>query len=139
MATFEIIEHFFGVAPYCRARGSGRTIQRMSTSIFQNVIFSFAILFVLASRLALGAGVEEYPEILTPGSKYYFDGFDPKGKPWVVGKPLNIEEVFKNYQYVEIVVDHDGKAITVIQYIQGSKRETVRYQVMPGGALRKDE
>ena len=111
----------------------------MSTSLVKNVSCSIPISFVLVSQLALSAGVEKYPETLIPDSKYYFDGFDPKGKPWVAGKPLNIEEVFKNYQYVEIVVDHDGKAITVIQYIQDSKREPVRYQVMPDGALRKDE
>lgn len=105
----------------------------------QNVIYSVLASFLLAAQLAVATGVEVHPERLMPGSKYYFDSFDPERKQWVPAEPLNIEEVFKNYQYVEIVPDNDGKAITVNQYIQGSKKETVRYQVMPDGSLRKEE
>ena len=139
MATLQNYRVFFWDDALLSRAGVRCIILCMSTSLVKNVSCSISISFVLVSQLALSAGVEKYPETLVPGSKYYFDGFDPEGKPWVAGKPLNIEEVFKNYQYVEIAVDHDGKAITVIQYIQGSKRETVRYQVMPDGALRKDE
>ena len=105
----------------------------------QNIIYSVAVSFLLAAELAAGAGVESHPEKPIPGSKYYFDSFDPERKPWMPGELRNIEEVFKNYQYFEIVPDHDGKAITVNLYIQGSKKDTVRYQVMPDGALRKEE
>ncbi|MDP2760424.1 MAG: hypothetical protein Q8O64_08505 [Sideroxyarcus sp.] len=105
----------------------------------QDVIYSVLVSFLLAAQLAVAAGVEIHPERLMPGSKYYFDSFDPERKLWAPGEPLNLEEVFKNYQYVEIVPDDDGKAITVNHYIQGSKKETVRYQVMPDGSLRKEE
>jgi len=74
----------------------------------------------------------------TPGTSYYFDQFDPRTKPWEPGHYLNIEEVFKNYQYFEIVFDQGGKGITVIRYLRGSKVSSDRYHVMPDASLRKE-
>lgn len=105
----------------------------------RNVISAFLSLFLLAGELAVAAGVESHPATLLPGSSYYFDSFNPAPKPWVPGVPLNIEEVFKNYQYVEIVPDPDGKAITVNQFIQGSKKGATRYRIAPDGGLQKEE
>lgn len=105
----------------------------------RNVISAFLSLLLLITELALAAGVDSHPATLLPGSRYYFDSFDPVLKPWIPGVPLNIEEVFKNYQYVEIVPDQDGKAITVNQYIQGSKKETTRYRIATDGGLQKEE
>ncbi len=68
---------------------------------------------------------------------YYYDHFDPGKVPWEPGQALNIEEVFKDYQYYEIVLDRDGKTITVNQYIRGAKSSSDKYLVMPDGALQK--
>lgn len=72
-----------------------------------------------------------------PGTPYYFDSFDPGQQPWKPGRHLNIEEVFKNYQYYEIVLDREGREITVNQYIRGVKAGSERYLELPDGSLRK--
>lgn len=74
----------------------------------------------------------------TPGTPYYFDSFDPGRHPWVPGQDLNIEEVFKNYQYYEIVFDRDGKGITVNRHVRGSKADSEKYLLSPDGSLRKE-
>lgn len=74
-----------------------------------------------------------------PGTPYYFDNFDPAQKPWEPGQDLNIEEVFKNYQYFELTFSKDGKEITVSRFIQNKRKDTEKYQVMPDRSLRKME
>ena len=74
----------------------------------------------------------------TPGIPYYFDHFDPGQKPWDPGQYLNIEEVFKNYQYFEIVFDQDGKGFTVYRYLRGSKEDSENYLVLPDQSLQKE-
>lgn len=70
-----------------------------------------------------------------PGASYYFETFDPARKPWEPGQDLNIEEVFKNYVYYEIVFDKSGREMTVNRYIQNRKEQSKRYRVGPDGAL----
>lgn len=72
---------------------------------------------------------------LQPGETYYFDNFDPALKPWNPGAGLNIEEVYKNYRYYEVVVDKAGRGITVNCYIQGTKDRSDKYLVRPDGSL----
>lgn len=73
----------------------------------------------------------------TPGMPYYFDRFDPGQQPWEPGPNLNIEEVFKNYQYYEIMFDDGGTEITVNQYVRGVKTGTEKYLKLPDGSLKK--
>ncbi len=87
--------------------------------------------------LAQAAGAGMLADRYTPGASYYFDHFDPGQKPWEPGQNLNIEEVFKNYQYYEIVFDRDGKGITVYRYLRGSKEVSEQYQLLPDDSLRK--
>lgn len=108
-------------------------MQGVLSNPMNNLLISIAALFLLITAVA--AAPDVYPGKLMPGSKYYFDNFDPEQKPWNPGRDLNIEEVFKNYQYVEIVPDQDGKGITVTHFIQGSKKDTVKYLLMPDGSL----
>jgi len=70
-------------------------------------------------------------------SSYYFNDFNPGMQPWVPGQFLNLEEVFKNYQYYEIIFDQDGKGFTVNRYVSGSKESSEKYLVMPDNSLRK--
>ena len=87
--------------------------------------------------LPFSAGAASLADKLAPGTQYYFDSFDPGQRPRAPGQHLNIQEVFKNYQYYEIVLDEDGKEITVIQYIQGNKAGSEKYLVLPDGSLQK--
>lgn len=103
------------------------------------LISNIAALLLLITAVAAGAAPDAHPGKLMPGSKYYFDSFDPEQKPWNPGRDMNIEEVFKNYQYVEIVLDQDGRSITVTHFIQGSKKDIARYLLMPDGSLSRRE
>lgn len=95
--------------------------------------FALFCLFMLPFSAPAAAPADQ----LVPGAPYYFDSFDPGQRPWTPGQHLNIEEVFKNYQYYEIVLDEDGKGITVNQYVRGSKSDSAKYTLMPDGSLRK--
>jgi len=100
------------------------------------VIRAIAGLYLIGLQLVAGAAsLAEF----TPGVSHYFDHFDPEQQPWEPGQNLNFEEVFKNYQYYEIVLDRDGKEIMVNQYIRGNKAISEKYLRLPDGALRKNE
>lgn len=70
-----------------------------------------------------------------PGVPYYFESFDPAMKPWNPGQGLNIEEVFKNYLYYEIIFGKSGQEVTVNRYIQNRKEHSDKYLVGPDGSL----
>lgn len=76
-------------------------------------------------------------ERFTPGTPYYFEHFDPSSRPWDPGQDLNFEEVFKNYQYYEIVFERGGREITVKRFIQNQKDGSENFLVMPDRSLRK--
>ena len=59
----------------------------------------FAALFLTAFPHAASAA--SLADKFTPGTPYYFSDFDPSQQPWEPGQYLNIEEVYKNYQYYE--------------------------------------
>lgn len=94
-----------------------------------------AAFFLLA--LTHAASAASLKDKFAPGTSYYFDDFDPGQQPWEPGQHLNIEEVFKNHQYYEIVFDQDGKVITVTRYIRGDKEGSEKYLVLPDRSLRK--
>jgi ABC-type thiamine transport system substrate-binding protein len=89
------------------------------------------VALVLAALLSAAAAAET----LQPGSVYYYNSFDPATKPWNPGTGLNIEEVFKNYLYYEIVVDKTGQGITVNRYIQNVRERSDKYLIRPDGSL----
>jgi len=72
---------------------------------------------------------------LKPGEIYYFDSFDPTLKPWNPGEGLNIEEVYKNYTYYEVIVDKAGRGITVNRYIQNVRDHSDKFLIRPDGSL----
>jgi len=74
---------------------------------------------------------------LMPGTANYFESFDPNQQPWQPGLNLNYEEVFKNYEFYEIVPDQNGSEITVNHYIRGDKAGSEKYLILPNGSLRK--
>jgi len=88
--------------------------------------------------LPFSAGAVSLADKLAPGTLYYFDSFDPGQRPWTPGQHLNIEEVFKNYQYYEIVLDQGDGGITVNHYIRGSKTGSEKYRILPDGSLQKN-
>jgi len=89
--------------------------------------------------LSLSAGAATLAERFAPGMSYFFENFDPGQRPWKPGPHLNIEEVFKNYQYYEIEFDQDGKGITAYSFIKGSKADSEKYLILPDGSLQKIE
>ncbi|MGE5027643.1 MAG: hypothetical protein ACM3JK_04150 [Betaproteobacteria bacterium] len=90
---------------------------------------------VIATLLWMGAGAASPAEKFQPGVPYYFENFDPAMKPWDPGQDLNIEEVFKNYIYYEIIFDPSGREITVNRYRQNRKEGSDRFLVRPDRSL----
>lgn len=80
------------------------------------VVASFCLFALMTAAGAATPAVS-----FTPETSHYFNRFDPSQRPWEPGQPLNIEEVFKNYQYFEILLDRDDQGMVVNQYIRGSK------------------
>lgn len=90
-------------------------------------------LLVVACLLAFPAVCGAAP--FEPGVPYYFENFDPTLRPWNPGQGLNIEEVFKNYLYYEVVFDKSGREVTVNRYIQNRKEHSDKYRIGKDGAL----
>lgn len=93
----------------------------------------------LLAAVLLLAGHASADGRLEPGVPHYFDSFNATQRPWKPGQPLNYEEVFKNYQYFEIVVAPSGREITVHRYIRGVEQDSERYVLNPDGSLSRDE
>lgn len=91
----------------------------------------------LLASLALSVNASSAELSLEPDTPHYFENFDPGQKPWQPGQALNIEEVFKNYQYFEIRFLNGGAEIQVRRYIQNQREGETRYSVMPDGSLAK--
>lgn len=90
---------------------------------------------VIAILFSVGASAASLAEKFQPGMPYYFENFDPAMKPWDPGQDLNIEEVFKNYVYYEIIFDRSGREITVNRYLQNRKESSDRFLVRPDRTL----
>ena len=90
---------------------------------------------VIAILFSFGASAASLEEKFQPGVPYYFENFDPAMKPWDPGQDLNIEEVFKNYVYYEIIFDRSGREITVNRYLQNRKERSDRFLVRPDRTL----
>lgn len=87
--------------------------------------------------LTLTVDAASFADKFTPGIPYYYDNFDPRQQPLEPGQLLNFEEVFKNYQYYEILLDQDGQGITVNQFIRGGEADSKKYLILPDGSLQK--
>jgi len=90
---------------------------------------------VIAILFSVGTNAASLAEKFQPGASYYFENFDPAMKPWDPGQDLNIEEVFKNYVYYEIIFDRSGREITVNRYLQNRKERSDRFLVRPDQTL----
>ncbi|MDP2961681.1 MAG: hypothetical protein Q8N54_02910 [Sulfurimicrobium sp.] len=95
----------------------------------------FAVLALAC--VALTVNVASAETSYDPDTPHYFEHFDPEQKPWKPGQALNIEEVFKNYQYYEIRFLKQGAEIQVQRYIQNQRGVGERYRIMPDGSLEK--
>ena len=102
----------------------------------KKITVGFAVVCCL-SALHFAAYAASFTDKFMPGETYYYDDFNPRQKPWKPGRDLNFEEVYKNYQYYEIVLDRDGKEITVNQYIRGAKAGSEKYIKLQDGSLQR--
>lgn len=93
-----------------------------------------AAIFLLSLPMQANAGTR-----FQPGATYYFDAFDPNQKPWNPGHDLNYEEVFKNYEYFEIVFFPSGKEFTVNRYIRNRKTDSEPYLLNPDGSISRKQ
>ena len=87
----------------------------------------------LASSIAAGQSDHAFD----PDTPHYFEHFDPAQKPWLPGQELNVEEVFKNYQYYEIRWAKGNAEIVVTRYVHNARESGERYHLKPDGTLEK--
>lgn len=72
---------------------------------------------------------------LQPGASYFTDEFDATHVPWWPGPERNVEEVFKNFEYFEIVLGQDRGTISVMRHRIGHEPETKKFTLSPTGGL----
>lgn len=72
-----------------------------------------------------------------PDTPHYFEHFDPEQKPWQPGQALNIEEVFKNYEYYEVRFLRQGAEIQVRRFINNQLNGDAHYRILSDGSLKK--
>lgn len=101
----------------------------------KNIARICTLLFLF--MLPFSAGAASFAGKFMPGTSYYYENFDPEQRPWEPGQVLNYEEVFKNYQYYEVLPEQDGSEITVNHFIRGDKVSSGKYRLLPDGSIRK--
>lgn len=88
------------------------------------------LLLILAVCLATSVAAQSFE----PDTPYLFESFNPQQKPWNPGRDMNIEEVFKNFEYFEVIFGRDG--VLKVSTIRQGKRSDVRfYRRLPDGGL----
>lgn len=86
---------------------------------------------ILCLWLAIPASADDF----VPDTPYLFETFDPQQRPWTPGRDMNIEEVFKNYEYFEVVFGRDGGLLKVSTIRQGKRSEVRYFRRLPDGGL----
>jgi hypothetical protein len=89
-----------------------------------------AALPLLACGAAIGGGLP-----LAPGESYFTDEFDPALVPWQPAPERNVEEVFKNHQYYEIVIGKDRATLIVVRHRRDLAPDRQFYRLLPSGGL----
>ena len=67
------------------------------------------------------------------GIVYYFNEFNPSS--WKVENELNYEEVYKNFEFFEVVFNKACDEITVKRYVRGEISSTEKYKLNADGSL----
>jgi hypothetical protein len=80
--------------------------------------------------LASGALAEER---CSPDRPYYFSEFNPA--TWKVENEQNYEEVYKNYEYFEVLFSRTCDEIMVKKYVKGRFSAAERYRLSIDGSL----
>ncbi len=71
-----------------------------------------------------------------PDSPYFYTEFDPAS--WKIENELNYEEVYKNYEYFEVIFNKGCDEITVKKYIKGEIHSTEKYRLNVNGRVSKE-
>ena len=68
-------------------------------------------------------------------SPYYFSEFNPAS--WKVENELNYEEVYKNFEYFEVIFNKSCEEITVKRYKKGAFDSSEKYRINADASLQK--
>lgn len=85
--------------------------------------------FFLVALNASAAG------LCRPNSPYYFSEFNPSS--WKVEDEVNYEEVYKNFEYFEVIFNKNCDDITVKRYKKGQFVSSEKYKVDSDGSIQK--
>ncbi|MBF8250475.1 MAG: hypothetical protein HW382_103 [Deltaproteobacteria bacterium] len=70
-----------------------------------------------------------------PNTPYYFSEFKPAS--WKIGNELNYEEVYKNFEYFEVIFNKSCDEITIKRYKKGVFDSSEKYKVDSDGSIQK--
>ena len=94
---------------------------------------------VLLAAVAAGGGsgeVQARPERIKPDISYYADECEESGGVFDLVGERNLEEVYQNYSYCEVIYDGQGRVKTYRQYRRGKAILTEHYIYDSSGRLR---
>ena len=70
-----------------------------------------------------------------PNASYYFSEFNSAS--WKVENEVNFEEVYKNFEYFEVIFNKSCDEITVKRYKKGEFDSSEKYKVDSNGSIQK--
>ncbi len=94
----------------------------------------------LLAALAVVAGsgdIQARPENIKPDISYYADECEESGGVFDLVGEKNLEEVYQNYSYCEVIYDRQGRVKTYRQYRRGKVILTEHYIHDKSGRLTK--
>lgn len=90
---------------------------------------TFAFIILAAADHSIAA------EKCRPNASYYFSEFNPAS--WKVENEVNFEEVYKNFEYFEVIFNKSCDEITVKRYKKGKFDSSEKYKVDSNGFIQK--
>lgn len=89
------------------------------------------LFFIISFFFQTGASFAEWK--CRPGSPCFYTEFDPAS--WKIENELNYEEVYKNFEYFEVIFNKGCEEITVKKYRKGTVETLKKYRLAVDGTL----
>ena len=100
----------------------------------KNIFIFFAILLVSPAVFCAG---QFQPYEIKAGISYYSDEYSTHNNISQLGEEKNIEEVYQNYNYYEVIFDDQERIVIFKAYEKGVVEFTETYSYDAGGNLAK--
>lgn len=99
------------------------------------MIKNFVYLYLLSAFVFLVSNEALCKEKCRPNKSYYFSEFSPASLN--LDDEKNYEEVYKNYEYFEVLFNKSCDEIAVKRYVKGQFGSSDKYKVNADGSINK--